>query len=70
MREAPIALMYKSAALPWNFKVCLEHGGEVQSYFSCPPPSFEDYISFGTNLNLTFLQVPRVTKSFGSFRQF
>lgn len=44
VRKAPVALMYKGAALLWNFKVCLQHGGEVQSFFSCTPPTLQRYL--------------------------
>lgn len=44
VRKARVSLMYIGAALLWNFKVCLQHGGEVQSYFCCPPPSLSRYL--------------------------
>ena len=44
LRQVPISLMYKAAALLLNFKACLNHGGQVQSYFKCKPPTLEEYI--------------------------
>ena len=44
VRQAPISMMFKASALLWNFKICLGHGGQVQSYFNCPPPDLETYI--------------------------
>lgn len=43
VRKAPISLMYKGAALLWNYKVCLGHGGQTQNYFDCQPPSLNEY---------------------------
>lgn len=34
VRKAPVSLMNKDAALLWNIELCLQHGGDVQSYFS------------------------------------
>jgi len=45
VRKSPIALLYTSAALLFNFKVCLGHGGQVASYFNCAAPSLERYLS-------------------------
>ena len=45
VRQAPVSLMFKTSALPWNFKVCLGHGGQAQAYFNCPPPSLETYLN-------------------------
>lgn len=45
VRKAPISLMYKGAALLWNIKVCMQHGGEAQSYFSCKPPCLSRYLN-------------------------
>lgn len=50
VRKAPIALMYKAAAVLWNLKVCLNHGGQVTSYFACAPPSIEAYLAPLENL--------------------
>jgi len=44
VRQAPIALLYKTSALLWNFKMCMGHGGQVVSYFNCPPPTLTEYL--------------------------
>ena len=40
VRQAPIALIYKAAALLKNFKTCMEGWTKVNAYFDCPPPTF------------------------------
>lgn len=45
LRQAPISLLYKAAELLWNFKVCIGHGGQVEFYFDCPPPSLQQYVN-------------------------
>ena len=44
VRMAPISLLYKTAALLTNFKVCMKHGGQVSEYFQCDPPSLERHL--------------------------
>ena len=44
VRAAPISLMYKAAALLWNFKVCLQHGGQVQTKYDVDPPTLSRYL--------------------------
>ena len=45
VRPAPIALIYKAAALLQNFKTCMEGWGQVNAYFECPPPTFSEYLN-------------------------
>lgn len=45
VRKAPIALMYRTAALLNNFKTCLHAGGQVGLYFLCQPPSLQEYVN-------------------------
>lgn len=44
VRDAPISIMYKASALLWNFKVCLQHGGQVQTAFEVDPPTIDRYL--------------------------
>lgn len=44
VRKAPIALMYRASAVLWNMKVCMNHGGEVSTYFQCTPPTLDQYL--------------------------
>lgn len=44
VRQAPISLMYKGAALLWNIKICLQNGGQTQHFFKCAPPSLQRYL--------------------------
>lgn len=44
VRQAPVSLMYLGAALLWNIKVCMQHGGQVQQHFGCPPPTLDRYL--------------------------
>lgn len=43
--QSPIALLYKSSALLWNFRTCLTRGGQVVSYFNCSPPTLAEYLA-------------------------
>ena len=45
VRQSPIALLYQTAAILWNFRVCMSGGGQVSSYFNCDPPSLSDYLN-------------------------
>ena len=40
VRQAPIALIYKAAALLQNFMACMEGRGQVNEYFDFPRPTF------------------------------
>ena len=45
-RKTPIALMYISAALLFNFKTCLRHKGQIATWFECQAPSLSEYLGF------------------------
>lgn len=45
VRQSPIALLYISAALLQNIKMCMGHGRQIVSYFACKPPSLERYLT-------------------------
>lgn len=45
VRRAPVSLLYKSAALLWNFHVCMYPGGQTKTHFDVPPPSLAEYLS-------------------------
>lgn len=44
VRQAPIDLLYKAAALLWNFHVCMYPGGQTKSHFGVKPPTLAEYI--------------------------
>lgn len=44
VREIPISLLYQTGVLLSNFHNCF-HPNQTSIYFSCPPISFEEYIS-------------------------
>ena len=45
VRKAPIALMYKAAALLNNFKTCIYRVGQVGMYFMTLPPSLDEFVT-------------------------
>lgn len=45
VREAPIAKLYQSAALLWNFHVCMYRGGQTKSFFDIQPPTLAEYVN-------------------------
>lgn len=44
IRQTPIAMLYKAAALLTNFRVCLYEGGQINAYFECIAPSLDEYL--------------------------
>lgn len=44
VHQSPIALLYKSAALLWNFRCCLRDGNQTTSHLSCSLPNFSKYL--------------------------
>ena len=45
VRLSPVALLYQTAAILWNFRVCMSGGGQESSYFNCQPPSLSEYVN-------------------------
>lgn len=45
VRQAPIAKLYHSAALLWNFHVCMYRGGQTRNFFELEPPALAEYIN-------------------------
>eukprot|EP00171_Calliarthron_tuberculosum_P022181 IDg22181t1 len=45
VKKLPVALLYACSVLLVNFKTCLGHHTSASSYFSCPPPTLEEYCS-------------------------
>lgn len=43
VRKSPVGLLYRSAALLWNFRTCFYGGGQVEQSFMVKPPTFEEY---------------------------
>jgi len=43
LRETPVGLLYKSGALFWNLR-CYAYGGATSTFFSCPPPTWSQYL--------------------------
>jgi len=44
IREGPVTLVYRCAALLWNMRTCL-NGSQTASVFRCDPPDLENYLS-------------------------
>lgn len=44
IRESPVAQLYKIGALFWNLRCCM-YGGATATFFKCPPPSLDEYLS-------------------------
>ena len=43
LRETPVGLLYKAGALFWNLRCCA-YGGATSTFFSCPPPTWSQYM--------------------------
>jgi len=44
VREGPVALVYRCAALLWNVRTCL-YGNQTATFFRCDPPDLERYLN-------------------------
>lgn len=70
VHQAQISIIFEASVLLRNFKICLRHGGQVQSYFKCPLPQFQIYINMNWTIKITplnfvqFLQVQCFDYSF------
>ena len=47
-REAPITLIYISAAVLVNFKMCVGHKGQIGTWFECQAPSLPEHLNFAS----------------------
>ena len=45
IKQEPYGLCWIGACLLWNLKVVLRHGSQAQTFFDCPPPSWEQYVN-------------------------
>lgn len=45
VRQAPIALLYKMAALLTNLRLCLYRGGQITAYYKLDQPTLEEYLA-------------------------
>ncbi|OSX81041.1 hypothetical protein BU14_0027s0067 [Porphyra umbilicalis] len=43
LRDGPCGLMHPAAVLLWNVRCCL-YGSQTSQYFTCEPPSLEQYL--------------------------
>ena len=45
VRQSPLGIIYTDSAILLTFKICIESGGQLQAYFMCPPPSFDECLA-------------------------
>jgi len=43
VRESPVGLLYRVAALVWNLR-CSVYGGATSTFFKCDHPTWEEYL--------------------------